>query len=170
MKIPWSEISAGGLRKVVADTGWSRRSGFDFRKAPQAEIVFRLSDDITAVLEGKIQAEVTSSCGRCGVPVDVKIDENFKYIFRLEEDSILSQQEVELSEEDIDTVFLDEPEIYVDEVLAEQLILSLPLRLLCDKNCKGLCPRCGVSLNEEQCSCEVEQTQSPFAVLKQLKK
>lgn len=170
MKIPFSEITERGLRKVVIDTGWSRRSGLDCRRAPRAEIVLRLTDEITAVLEGRMEAEVNMLCGRCGVPMDVEVDETFEYIFRLEEDKTLSHQEVELSEEDIDTVFLDEPEIDIDEVLAEQLILSVPVRPLCDEDCRGLCPRCGISRNEKQCSCEVEQTHSPFAVLKQLKK
>lgn len=170
VKIPLSEITEGGLRKVVIDSGWSRRSGFDYRKTPRAEIILRLTDDITAVLEGRMQAEVSTLCGRCGVPMDYEIDETFEYIFRLEEDSTLSHQEVELSEEDIDTVFLDEPEIDIDEVLAEQLILAVPVRPLCDEDCRGLCPRCGMSHNEKQCSCEAEQPQSPFAVLKQLKK
>jgi uncharacterized protein len=39
-------------------------------------------------------------------------------------------------------------------VLREQVLLSLPARTLCQPDCKGLCPRCGVNRNETACSCD----------------
>ena len=38
---------------------------------------------------------------------------------------------------------------YVEECL----FINEPFKVLCDEDCKGLCPSCGANLNQEQCSC-----------------
>jgi uncharacterized protein len=41
----------------------------------------------------------------------------------------------------------------LEDVLREQVLLSLPLRTLCKPDCKGLCPRCGANRNRQPCTC-----------------
>jgi len=36
--------------------------------------------------------------------------------------------------------------LLLEDVLKEQLLLALPVKLLCRANCKGLCPHCGRNL------------------------
>lgn len=151
------------------DTGWSAESGQAFAGSPEAEILLRLIDEDTVVLQGRLQATATSSWGRCGETMDFAIDETFKYTFKTGEEDVSLPDELECSAEDCETVYIDEADIDIDGVLAEQLILSLPEKLLCSKQCKGLCPQCGASLNFEKCSCVADRSDSPFAVLKQLK-
>lgn len=43
--------------------------------------------------------------------------------------------------------------IDLKEIAISDLLLQLPSKILCDENCKGLCPACGCNLNESQCSC-----------------
>ena len=50
----------------------------------------------------------------------------------------------------------------------DEIVLSLPSSLLCNEDCKGLCPKCGVNLNEQQCDCDTTR-ENPFSVLKDLK-
>jgi uncharacterized protein len=33
-------------------------------------------------------------------------------------------------------------------------LLTLPARVLCQADCKGLCPHCGQNLNTAQCNCQ----------------
>ena len=42
----------------------------------------------------------------------------------------------------------------VGEDIRQEMILSVPLRMLCSKNCKGICAGCGVNLNTEKCKCK----------------
>ncbi|HBG60569.1 MAG: hypothetical protein A2Y03_03560 [Omnitrophica WOR_2 bacterium GWF2_38_59] len=44
---------------------------------------------------------------------------------------------------------------YIDlgEEIRQEVILNLPTKVLCDKDCKGLCPNCGKNLNNEKCKC-----------------
>lgn len=55
-----------------------------------------------------------------------------------------------------------------DEVRSE-LLVRFPLKPLCKKDCKGLCPRCGANLNSETCSCRAEKSDSRWDALKHFK-
>ncbi|MGH8914625.1 MAG: YceD family protein [Acidimicrobiia bacterium] len=50
----------------------------------------------------------------------------------------------------------------------DELALALPTVPLCKKDCLGLCPTCGTDLNSEPCGGHGEDSESPFAVLKDL--
>ena len=59
----------------------------------------------------------------------------------------------------------------------EDILLSLPLKFLCQEDCRGLCPHCGQNLNEGTCSCQEldqeisaeEQEENPWSQLDKLK-
>lgn len=42
----------------------------------------------------------------------------------------------------------------LEPLVHDACILDLPLAPLCQENCQGLCPECGVNRNYETCSCE----------------
>lgn len=42
----------------------------------------------------------------------------------------------------------------LDELVWEDVILSLPMQWLCKPECKGLCPICGADLNKGDCGCK----------------
>jgi uncharacterized protein len=41
----------------------------------------------------------------------------------------------------------------IDQDVRDELILEHPIQALCRKDCRGLCPGCGVNLNVQQCRC-----------------
>jgi len=47
--------------------------------------------------------------------------------------------------------------VELDEDIRQEVILNLPTRLLCKKDCKGICSTCGTDLNKEQCECKSAQ-------------
>ena len=57
----------------------------------------------------------------------------------------------------------------LEAIIREQIILMVPLKPLCQEDCRGLCPICGANFNRETCSCQVEKSDSPFAQLAKLK-
>ena len=69
--------------------------------------------------------------------------------------------------EETDSYPVMEQRIELQEMLREQLILSIPMQLLCSEECQGLCQVCGQNLNVQRCGCEVVKTESPFAVLQE---
>lgn len=52
--------------------------------------------------------------------------------------------------------------------LRDQIILALPMKFLCNPECRGFCPECGKNLNFESCQCHAEQINHQFAILKNL--
>ena len=51
------------------------------------------------------------------------------------------------------------------------LRLSAPIMPLCNENCLGICPVCGVNKNNQECTCAEKEdfSDSPFAVLNDFK-
>ena len=55
----------------------------------------------------------------------------------------------------------------LDDIVRTVFVLNMDSKLLCGPDCKGLCCRCGKSLNEGPCQCEKE-IDPRFAALRQL--
>jgi uncharacterized protein len=92
-------------------------------------------------------------CARCVEPVRHEISDEFDLIFRpVGVDGRGSEAAISTSETEIG--YYLEGGLLLEDVLREQVILSLPVRSLCQPDCKGLCPRCGENLNEKQCRCD----------------
>jgi uncharacterized protein len=52
----------------------------------------------------------------------------------------------------------------------EMIILSVPLKLLCREECRGLCSACGTDLNTGSCDCREETVNRPWQGLEKLLK
>ena len=59
-------------------------------------------------------------------------------------------------DEDEDIVVLEEDEVDLGDLARTAFILEMDTKFLCDEDCKGLCPGCGVNLNFEPCRCKKE--------------
>ena len=69
-------------------------------------------------------------------------------------------------EENLDSyVMIRDGKLDVDEALREELLISFPMRLLCDEDCKGLCPKCGKPLRDGDCGCPTKEIDPRLAVL-----
>jgi uncharacterized protein len=69
----------------------------------------------------------------------------------------VDDEEVGLEEEDLEVVFVADGELDLAELAAEQILLGLPMRWVCNEACRGLCPQCGANRNQENaCTCEPE--------------
>lgn len=56
----------------------------------------------------------------------------------------------------------------LQEIVRQELQLNAPFRVLCDEECRGLCPHCGVNLNETTCQCDAEVVDPRLSALKRL--
>ncbi|MEK7287643.1 MAG: DUF177 domain-containing protein [Elusimicrobiota bacterium] len=68
-----------------------------------------------------------------------------------------------------ETYPLSVEEIDAGEQIRQAVVLALPDKPLCRKDCKGLCPVCGVNRNISACSCR-PPAPGPFAKLKDIYK
>lgn len=155
---------------VVSDFSWLPEADGVVVSEPKAMITVMKDGDMKVVVNGNLQFAAELSCDRCGERFSSNVDVTFTYFFRHGVDARFQEDEVELTEEDIDTVYLEEPSIDIHEILQEQFYLGIPESRICRQNCQGLCHRCGAPLSENGCKCEKDLSDSPFAILAKLKK
>lgn len=51
-------------------------------------------------------------------------------------------------------IVVESMQFELNSLISEDIYLSLPARLLCKDDCKGLCPMCGTDLNTATCNCK----------------
>lgn len=56
--------------------------------------------------------------------------------------------------QDDDILPLDHGTLDMNEVARTEFILGMDTKTLCSEDCKGICPGCGVNLNQGRCSCK----------------
>ena len=61
-------------------------------------------------------------------------------------------------------------EIDVGEALREELVLTAPAYVVCSEECRGLCPHCGMNLNETTCECATDEPDPRWDALRALNK
>lgn len=85
--------------------------------------------------------------------------------------SFADEYEVSMEEtDDFNVVVPVNGIIDLDQVVTENLFLSVPMKKLCKDDCKGLCPTCGANLNKVTCSCTKEEIDPRLEALKDLLK
>ncbi|MEG2699635.1 MAG: DUF177 domain-containing protein, partial [Hungatella sp.] len=99
--------------------------------------------DRTLVLDGDARFSLMIPCGRCLEPVKTGFD------FKIERTLDMKQSEEERIEDLDEQPYLNGYNLDVDQLVRDELLLNLPMKVLCDEDCKGICSRCGVNLNHE---------------------
>jgi uncharacterized protein len=104
-------------------------------------------------LRGKFVGRFEIPCARCVEPVETELGAEFDLIFRPSQaDSEPLERSITAPETEIG--YYQGDSLLLEDVLREQVLLSLPARTLCKPDCKGLCPRCGENRNSTACHCE----------------
>lgn len=170
MKLHVSDISESGVHIEVLEEPqwlanlpelWSESEGIHLLTKIGIDLhVTRVLKEVTVI--GDVQLSIETACSRCVESVRIELNPLVNLV--------LSPVD-KISDEDDD----DEHETYKgDEVdlsnyIMEQIAISLPVKVVCNEDCKGLCTICGNNLNQENCTCERDNIDPRFAILKNLK-
>ena len=104
-------------------------------------------------LRGRFEGNFQVPCARCIEPVEIPLAGDFDLIFRPGKvDSESPERSITAPETEIG--YYQKDGLLLEDVLIEQVLLSLPVKTLCKPDCKGLCPRCGQNRNSQPCNCE----------------
>lgn len=143
----------------------------DFRLPEGVAFDVVLTNAGTGVLvTGLVRAHVTGECDRCleEAAFDIAGEIEEFYLFEEPEDPEAYEDGYELVPED--------RIVDISDALIDAIVMDTPFVVLCEPDCKGLCPTCGANLNEGPCSCEEgrqiawkDDPENPFAALKNLK-
>ena len=123
-------------------------------------------------VQGTFRTSIRLTCSRCLKDFETSLACDFELTYTKEVPGLMdvfAEEEIELKVEEIGLMYFKGEEIDLEQGIQEQVIMALPLKPLCELNCKGLCPKCGSDLNRGDCGCKPEPASNKFAVLKNLK-
>ncbi len=118
------------------------------------------------LIDGQFKGQLILTCDRCLGNLEFQSDENFCIRLQPEQDLARVADETLLTLKELEWDVYDQPTLNLAELIEEQVLVSMPAKNICDVECRGLCPGCGVNLNLQNCLCTKETDDHPFAVLK----
>ncbi len=107
----------------------------------------RVSTQLT--LEAVAETTRQRTCDRCLAEDEVSVNVPLRIYYREHVGHAADDDGAEMFRE------LDpkQESIVLDDDVRSLILVSLPLKNLCNDECRGLCPACGADLNTETCSC-----------------
>lgn len=76
---------------------------------------------------------------------------------------------VSLENEDNDDIaVVPDMRLDLEDFCYPDIVMSLPTKLLCKDDCRGICPACGQNLNEGSCNCSSQEIHPGLAALAEL--
>jgi uncharacterized protein len=173
LKINVANIPEEGLKYVLSEDG----SRFKECLADSDDTDFKLckvdvdclitKTSTTVFIKGKLSATIMSYCSRCLEDVSVPVGGDF--VYTLIPAKAETREDVELTAEELEISYYQGDFIDLTSIICEQIILQIPIKTPCREECKGLCPRCGINLNNSSCNCHLAVVNNRMAVLKNFK-
>lgn len=129
------------------------------------------------IIDGVVEGAFSLECSRCLARYGPRFREPFRLVLEPAGDRVPADPEAAAALARDGMCLGDEPgigwysgpEIDLRSAVLELMQLALPVQPLCREDCRGLCPRCGVDRNVEECRCKAASPESPFAVLRALR-
>ena len=89
--------------------------------------------DNTILAHTQVEGRYSFLCSRCLAPIDNERCQEFDFDYEIEK----GMESIDLGED-----------------IRQEMILACPPKVLCSTSCKGMCLKCGVNLNKEECKCK----------------
>jgi uncharacterized protein len=119
-------------------------------------------------LNGELRASLELPCARCLEPVAQEVEHKFDLLYRpLGADA--GKEELSVTGAEAEIGYYQGEGLLLEDALREQVLLALPLKVICREDCKGLCPHCGTNLNVAQCSCAEPADDPRWSALKEIR-
>jgi uncharacterized protein len=199
MLVKIEEIQGHGLERTepikpqVLNAALEESDGFSLvSSTPLAASFKKVSGRV--FVKGKFSAQLKCPCKRCTTDVPVPIDVDFSLRMipeptapredevaddaarprrkrsQKKEDDGQAETAASFELDEIDAEPFDGKTIDLDPVVREQVLLALPVTVVCRDDCKGLCSTCGQDLNEKDCGHgKVKEVDVRLAKLKDIK-
>jgi uncharacterized protein len=128
----------------------------------RAELLNHAVGDIRVL--GDLKVDVSASCDRCLETVAIPVQSHFDLVYFPAAQSGGGEDEV--AESAIDVGFYEGNGLALNDVLREVVVLALPMQVVCQESCKGICPVCGENKNQRDCDCHVPAVDDRWSGLK----
>jgi len=119
------------------------------------------------LVRGELQTEVEITCSRClslfNRPLALNIEEEY-----FPTTDVVSGTSLPLLEEPSCFTIDEHHVLDLTEAIRQYVLLVIPMKPLCCKDCAGLCPHCGRNLNLGPCNCPPQETDPRWSELSKL--
>jgi uncharacterized protein len=121
-------------------------------------------------IDGTVRTAIRFRCSRCAKEFSRPFSADFDLSYLPQPKWTNEDAEIELKYEDMGVAYYDGIAFDVNLMVLEQIELAMPMKFTCKEDCRGLCYKCGADLNERDCQCAKEETDSRLSVLLEFKK
>jgi uncharacterized protein len=123
----------------------------------------------TVIVRGHLSGGLSFVCSRCAEEASFQVDHSFTHVY-IEAAAKATNVPGEMdSDEDLEVTYYDGDDVELEPLVAEEIVLALPVAPKCSDGCKGICQNCGKNLNEGPCSCASDVVDPRWARLKEIK-
>lgn len=103
------------------------------------------------ILRTKIVFVKNLSCDRCLKNFEKEFNTEYIMLYVTDPKDIVG-----LAEDSVQYISKDKDMIDISKDVIDSILLAIPMKSLCDEDCKGLCLKCGNDNNEKACECNSE--------------
>lgn len=167
MKVRLDDIPNGGLEVVLSGDQNILASAREIMGSvpealvdPRIQGCFKLLESPEGVvLTGIAKAMVALKCSRCLTEFSRELSVELDFVIkRIGQES---KPEDMISNAGANEILVQGPELNLDEIVLQELLLELPMKPLCREDCPGLCSRCGGIRGSLQCRCTEKTAVDP---------
>ncbi len=132
-----------------------------YGKSKSVVVLNKLHDQI--ILSVSSDFKVKYQCDRCGKEFNSRLKSDYEMVY------LMNEEPAETKSINVSYLNRNADKINIKDDVREFALLSVPMKHLCKDDCKGLCYRCGVDLNKEQCKCNNDEIDPRWKPLMNLK-
>ncbi|MBV9574731.1 MAG: DUF177 domain-containing protein [Acidobacteriales bacterium] len=156
----------------VIDFGPDLRQQGTLHASGQAQLVEERHGKNSRIKDIRLTGELTTAimldCARCLEPVERNLRHRFDLLYR-PQGADAGRPELSVTTVEAEIGYYEGEGLLLEDALREQVLLALPVKVICREDCKGLCPHCGQNLNGGQCSCAEPMEDPRWSALKDIR-
>jgi uncharacterized protein len=154
------------------DLGIDARQVKPLRTQGRAQLVEEHHGKRTIIKDIRVNGDLATTlelpCARCLDPVAQNVSRQFDLLYRpLGTDA--GNEELSVTAAEAEISYYQGEGLLLEDVLREQVLLAVPLKVVCREDCKGLCAACGRNRNTEPCSCAPSVGDPRWSALKEIR-
>lgn len=111
------------------------------------------------LVQGEVKMTLSIPCDRCLKTVEVPLHIDFA-------EEVFSP-EIQAEDQD-EQEFMLGYELDVEALMNSEILVNMPVKVLCKSDCKGICKQCGHDLNEGDCGCDTFVPDPRMAAIKDI--
>lgn len=148
--------------RLAPDAPLWHESGVSWAGPVEVELVASHAGTGEVVVRGGIEGTLAQECRRCLEPVQTEFADEVTMVF--------VSAGTEGAEDDDGVHVYDSGDVLdMSDAVREEVILAVDPYVVCDPECRGLCPHCGVNLNTDSCDCGTVEADPRWDALRALK-